>query len=120
MKEHSIMQRVWVRLSKCGATIFRNNVGLVESKDGRKIRFGLCKGSSDLVGWISKEIAPEDVGKRVAVFMAVEVKQPSGKVTDEQVRFLASVRASGGISTVAYGEEDVVRMFEDHAAGHGG
>ena len=37
---------------QCGleTTLYRNNVGAYKDNTGRLVRYGLCKGSSDLVG----------------------------------------------------------------------
>ena len=110
MKEHPIMQRVMLAVSAIGGKIFRNNVGVVEAADGRYIRFGLCKGSSDLVGWTPVKVKPEDVGSPVAVFTALEVKMPGKHMTDEQRRFVDAVRADGGIAAEIHSGEEAERI----------
>lgn len=71
------------------------------------MRAGLCEGSSDLIGWTTVEITPEMVGRKVAVFTAVEVKVPGKRPTAEQVNFLAQVRTAGGIAEVLTDAEQV-------------
>ena len=44
------------------ARLFRNNVGMCNEKN-IGLKYGLRKGSSDLIGWIKKRITPEMVGK---------------------------------------------------------
>lgn len=39
--------------------------------------------------------------------LAIEVKAPSGKLTDEQAEFIYAVRSNGGIAFVARSVEDV-------------
>lgn len=116
MKETSITQRVMLALATAMPTlrIFRNNTGMawagsamrdsrggVFIKDARPLHAGLCEGSSDLIGWTSIEITPAMVGRKVAVFTAVEVKQPGKRPTESQQNFLQRIREAGGIGFVA-------------------
>ena len=59
------------------------------------------KGYADLHGMLSD-------GR----YFALEVKQPGEKATKEQLVFLASVIAAGGIADVVYGFEDVARVLK--------
>jgi hypothetical protein len=70
-------------------------------RQGRPVKFGLCKGSSDLIGLRSVKIGPEHVGQTLAVFVAVEVKAPKGRTTAEQGAFIEQVQAMGGLAGVA-------------------
>jgi hypothetical protein len=90
MKESDIQRLIMLALSEAGCLIWRNNTGVLKNAAGIPIKFGLCVGSSDLIG-----IAP---GGR---FLAVEIKTPTGKPTPEQTRFLEAVRARGGIAGIA-------------------
>jgi hypothetical protein len=78
--------------------LFRNNVGLATTANGHTIRYGLCKGSSDLIGWTSITITPDMVGKKIAIFTAVELKTKHVKLSPEQANFIAQVNAAGGIA----------------------
>jgi hypothetical protein len=90
-----------------GLRLFRNNVGVAELKDGRRLRYGLAVGSSDLVGWVPVTVRPEHVGTVLARFLAVEVKSATGRPTAEQLNFLDAVRQAGGIATIARSTEDL-------------
>lgn len=90
--------------------MFRNNVGALEDKTGRVVRYGLCKGSSDLIGWRTVEVTPDMVGKPVAVFVALEVKD-RGRLTAEQAQFLAVVQSAGGIAAEVRSVEDAERAL---------
>jgi len=79
---------------------WRNNVGAIR-KGKRFIRYGLCKGSSDIIGLVEVKITKEKVGKRVAVFTGIELKTKDGKATDEQRTFLGDIVRSGGIGILA-------------------
>jgi len=114
MKESNIQKEIHLALSKLGSKIFRNNVakcwigksktihdGSVVIEHPRRLNAGLCVGSSDLIGWTSVEVTPEMVGKKIAVFTAVEVKTPTGRLSQDQKQFLDNVQESGGLSLVA-------------------
>ncbi len=103
--------------------MFRNNVGtgwvgeVSATKDGgkyikdaRPLKAGLCTGSSDLIGWTTKIITPEMVGKKVAIFTALEIKTPTGKATKEQINFIIQVLDNGGIAGIARSGEDAVNI----------
>jgi hypothetical protein len=90
--------------------LFRNNVGtgwagrVIRVPDGvlirnpRPLRAGLVKGSSDLIGWTEVEITPDMVGRRVAIFTAVEAKTPNDTVREDQANFLTVVANAGGVA----------------------
>ena len=80
--ESAIMKNIQVAFTNLGARLFRNNVGLawtgrakeikkisnvrvgpgdVVIRNARPIKFGLFKGSSDLIGWTRLDIT-EDYG----------------------------------------------------------
>ena len=58
-------------------------------------------GVSDIIGWTE--------GGR---FVAIEVKAPRGRVTDEQKAFLDLVRRSGGLAGVARSLDDARAILE--------
>lgn len=83
-----------------GARLFRNNVGRWRTDDGRWVAYGLCVGSSDVIGWTSVVVTPEMVGRTLAVFTAFECKVGRRVTTTEQGAFLSAVKAQGGIAAV--------------------
>jgi hypothetical protein len=86
-------------LSKAGCLVFRNNTGAV--KDGERfIRYGLCKGSSDIIG-----LTPD--GR----FLAVEVKTRTGRPTKEQQQFIDAINQQGGIAGIARSVEDALLLL---------
>ena len=120
--EHAIQNAILLACGHGNTTLFRCNTGLgwagksvrrgdgsVLVHDARPLHAGLCTGSSDLIGWRSVEITQEMVGRRIGVFVALEVKSATGRTTVEQRRFIDAVRAAGGIA-------DVVRSVDDAAA----
>lgn len=104
MRESSILQRVQLDASRRGYRLFRNNVGQLLDARGVPVRYGLCPGSSDLIGWRELVITADMVGHTVAQFVAVEVKTATGKATPQQMQFLESVATAGGVAVVARGE----------------
>lgn len=83
-----------------GARLFRNNVGLLRDAQGTYVHYGLCIGSSDVIGWTPVVIGPEHVGRTLAVFTAFECKVGRNTTTVEQGDFIAAVKAQGGIAAV--------------------
>ena len=79
----------------------------------RPLHAGLCKGSSDLIGWTPIEITPEMVGKKLAIFTAVEVKKPGGRVSKEQLNFMRRVNEDGGIAGIATNETEAVNLVQN-------
>ena len=88
-----------IALSNAGCLVWRQNTGVLPDRSGRPIRFGLCVGSSDIVG-----LCPD--GK----FLAVEVKTAIGQPTDAQVRFLEAVRRQGGRAGIARSGAEAVAI----------
>jgi len=87
--------------------LFRNNVGVLRDERGQHVAYGLCPGSADLIGFVPVTITPEMVGRRVAVFLAVECKTDTGRLSTTQRVWLASASAAGAVVCVARSESDV-------------
>lgn len=101
MRESTIQKQIMVALSEAGCMVWRNNTGVLKNAAGIPIKFGLCPGSSDLIG-----ICPQ--GR----FLAVEVKTPTGRVSEAQQRFIDAVRAAGGLAGVARSVEDALAIID--------
>lgn len=99
--ETNIVNDCLIALSKAGCLAWRNNTGALQDKTGRLVRYGLCKGSSDIIG-----ICPD--GR----FLAVECKNSSGRATEDQLRFIDAVRSKGGRAGVARCADDALRIME--------
>ncbi len=80
-------------------------------RDLRWLKYGLGEGISDIIGFKSKEVTTEMVGKPVAIFCAVEVKTPDDRTTDEQANFIKLVNDMGGIAGVAYSVEEADKIL---------
>jgi hypothetical protein len=95
----------------CGpARLWRNNVGALKDAQGQLVTYGLCPGSSDLIGYRTVEITPEMVGQRIAVFCAVEVKDKSVP-TKQQEAFINLVQQAGGLAGVARSVPDALSIL---------
>ena len=91
--------------------LFRNNTGALLDIKGRLVRFGLCKGSSDLIGFKTITITPDMVGKEVAIFSAIEVKD-KGKVTTDQKHFIDIIQNAGGLAGVAKDVDEAKKILD--------
>lgn len=89
IRESQLQQQIRLALGRePDLVLWRNSVGVAET-DGRKQRFGLCRGSSDLIG-----IGPG------GILFALEVKTPTGRVSPEQQMFIDLVNRRGGFAAV--------------------
>jgi hypothetical protein len=93
-----------------GVTLFKNVSGLFYTKDGRPIKAGMMNGFSDLCGWKTVKITSDMVGKELAVFVAIEVKTPTGKIRPEQKIFIETVKERGGIAGVCRSVEEAEKL----------
>jgi hypothetical protein len=109
--EHEIQQRIRLACGRGAVRLWRNNTGALVDQQGRFVRFGLCKGSSDLIGLRSLEITPELVGQRLAQFVAVEVKTGQGVLSPEQRAFLMLVQQLGGLAAVCRSVEEAEQLL---------
>lgn len=102
MKEADIMRLIQLAGSQKGSRLLRNNVGTLRDREGTYVQYGLCVGSSDLIGWTPVVITQEMVGMQFAVFTAIEVKTPENKRRpDDQVNFINAVKEAGGFAGFA-------------------
>lgn len=96
MKEANALQLARLKLSEKGETLWRNSVGQYTDTNGHVIRYGLCVGSSDLIGFRPVLITPEMAGIIIAQFVAREVKGTGGRVSPAQRNFIEVVNRAGG------------------------
>ena len=97
--ESNILNDCLIALSESGCTVWRNNTGVLKDANGRPIKFGLCVGSSDIIG-MSKD----------GLFLAVECKTLTGKASADQERFMSRVRARGGRAGIARTAQEAVAI----------
>lgn len=122
-RETAVLNAILLKLSRAGKRLFRNNIGVawysgkpakrmangdVLLIDAVRVAYGVGgEGGSDLIGWDSITVTPEMVGQKLAVFTAIEVKAPGGRVSDEQKNFIEQVNRAGGRGFVAFSADDV-------------
>ena len=107
--ENDISNKVRIAFGKIGVALYRNNCGYDERT---KTRYGLKKGSADWIGILPMVITPDMVGKRVGVFLSVEMKSAGGSLQPDQAAWINTVRAAGGIAIVARRPEDIPAQWE--------
>jgi hypothetical protein len=128
MSEHITQQRILLACGSGTTRLWRNNVGTgwagqatkvtsgnrqaiaqalrpgdVVIRQGRPLHAGLCVGSSDLIGY--------RVIDRVAQFVALEVKSPTGRPTAQQVQFLDHITSVGGCAGIVRSVDDAQSLL---------
>jgi hypothetical protein len=101
--------------SDADVILWRNNVGTgytgrvihkttnsITLADPRVITFGLCVGSSDLIG-----ITP------AGQFVALEVKTKNGRPTKEQQNYIDVIKKRGGLAGVARTETEALQIINN-------
>lgn len=102
--ETTLQHKIMLTASRVpGVRLFRNNTGFDKTA---KVKYGLCVGSSDLIGWKTITIEPKHVGQKIAVFVALEVKTATGRPSTEQLNFIDVVDSSGGHAGIVRSEKD--------------
>jgi hypothetical protein len=110
--ERRIQSEIQLAASAGGgpARLWRNNVGALRDQRGQLVRYGLCPGSSDLIGYRTITITPDMVGQRVALFTAIEVKDRA-RPTDQQQAFISLIQHAGGLAGVARSVPDALSIL---------
>jgi len=90
--------------------LFRNNTGNITMLDGRRIQFGLCVGSADLIGLQKIKITEDMVGQEIARFISIEVKSEKGKLKPEQENWLEFINSFGGMAVVVSELDEIKKI----------
>jgi len=118
-RESAVLKLAMLEHSRMGDVVFRNHVGMgvfgsmrripgtgdVVVENARVAMCGLFEGSADLIGWRTVTVTPEMVGQKVAVFLSVEVKTATGRLSARQKDWAENVRRAGGVSVVYRGDK---------------
>jgi len=125
MRESATASHITLYAAYAGALLWRNNVGVAITDNGRHVRYGLCNEtakmnkeikSSDWIGITPVLITPEMVGKTVGLFTAIETKPSDWKLNTACDRTLAQgkfhdiVRQAGGFAGFARDVEEFKRI----------
>lgn len=122
--ESKLLKVIQLQYSRGASRLFRNTVGaafvgphmwLVDGSlritRPARIVYGLGVGSADLIGWKSRVIRQDDVGKRFAQFVAIECKSPKGTLTAQQRHFLEVAWDCGALAGIARSLGDVEKII---------
>ncbi len=128
-KEHDLQNTIRLHVSKTQlGTLFRANVGqgwtgkvqrmhmtpdtnTIMIVNPRPFSTGLPVGFPDLFGFVPVTITPDMVGRQVAVFAAVEVKQKTGRISVKQRDMLAFLQRQGARAGIARSVDDAARIL---------
>lgn len=100
MTETDVMNEIRVALSPY-CTVFRMNVGLCYTKDGRPMRTGVPPGFSDLFGHRKSD------GRA----FYIEVKTDKGKASAAQLHFLEQMIANGAAAGICRSPKEALRLI---------
>lgn len=89
------------------AVVFRANVGLYFTRDGRPVNVGLPKGFPDLFG----------IRKSDGKMFFIEVKTPTGKLRPEQKNFQEQMKKYPVICGVARSGEEALKILKEELIG---
>ena len=127
--EAALLKKIQLNFGNGDTRLFRNNVGSaflgphfwtadggVLIQNPSRVTYGLCEGSSDLIGWRSRTITHTDVGKTIAQFVAIEVKSAAGKLSKTQEAFLRTATDAGAVAGMVKTVDEAKRLLkgEDH------
>ena len=73
MSEQAIQQQIRLELGVGPVRLWRNNVGALRDERGRLVTYGLCKGSSDLIGLRQVLIGPEHLEQAITAALPTVV-----------------------------------------------
>ena len=108
-----VLDPVLLGATALGGRLFRNNSGIAFHKSGDVVRYGLASpGGSDLIGWMPFTVTAEDVGRRLAIFAAIEGKWGATRLTEAQKAFLATVEAAGGIALTGKEPDELLAQLK--------
>lgn len=107
--EHSIQKEIRVALSRHKCSVFRTNVGKVQTIDYRWFDAGLPQGHPDLYGfrWVDKQV------------FYIEVKSKTGKLRTDQIRFHEFLQSHNVIHGIARNVQDALMIVDGALIGYG-
>jgi hypothetical protein len=97
-----------------GGTVVHRTANTITLLNPHAIKLG-TSGMSDLGGLTSVVVTEADIGRRLAIYVACELKSARGRPTAEQEAFIAMVRRLGGRAGVARSVEEAGRIIRGDA-----
>lgn len=111
IRERDIQEAILDYLQARRIFAFRTNTGaaMLPGRNGKRqlVRFGF-RGVADIIGIVPGEDSVGTYGQ----FLAIEVKGPKGKQTEDQKAFEEAVKKNGGIYCLARSVDDVRKALE--------
>jgi len=130
MSEKNLINEVGLYFTSIGGRIFRNNIGQAWQGRGKPfraqmpvsvrlnagdivlrsavpIKYGLCVGSGDQIGWRPLKITQEMVGTTIAQFVSIESKYGGTLTTPEQITWRDNVNKAGGFARIIHSIEEL-------------
>ncbi len=112
MTEAEVQSQIRLSVSKDPSIrLWRNNVGMAYDRQGNPIHFGLCEGSSDLIGLKSIVVTPDMVGDVIAVFVGIECKGSRTPIQDNQIDFNRLLIKMGARSGIVRSAEAALKIL---------
>ncbi|NRO73871.1 hypothetical protein IMAU20067_00705 [Lactobacillus helveticus] len=107
--EHAIQKEIQVALSQHKCSVFRTNVGKVQTIDHRWFDAGLPQGHPDLYGfrWVDNQV------------FYIEVKSKTGKPRPDQMRFHEMLQSHHVIHGIARSVKDALMIVDGGLCGFG-
>ena len=137
-EETNILKRIQLELSPHQVVLFKNtrgkfypisavkklmsaalslNLGKINAVI-KELRYNIVSagltpdGSSDLIGYTQVIITSEMVGKKVAIFTAIEVKTATGTAQKNQNRYISVVNSHGGRAGIARNAQEAKKIAQ--------
>lgn len=107
--EHQIQSSIMIELRSHNCEVYRGNVALLYTKDGRRMRTGLPAGFPDLFGY------KRDNQK----MFFIEVKTPTGRIRQSQINFHMALMHDHAIHGIARSIDDAFKIVDRELVGYG-
>ena len=108
MNESEIQSLILLEASRRGHRLYRSNAGSIQTKHGGVIKL-MPKGYPDLTGFRKTD------GK----FVVIEVKKPTGRLSEHQKKFAEWAKTQPILYGVARTKEDAIHIIENGLNGYG-
>lgn len=108
-REHkNLKNKIRLALGRRGDIRLFNNESGLAVYETHKVRYGVGKGGSDLIGMVCMPVEMGGSEFSFARFIALEVKTGDAKPDKDQILFMEQVRRYGGFACVVRSVRDAV------------